>query len=437
MNSIWTDHIDLPNFNHLPGDQKTNVLVIGGGLAGILCAYFLKQAGVDYILVEGKTIGNGITKNTTAKVTSQHGLIYDNLIKKAGINQAAMYLNANQTALETYRQLCKEIDCDFEEKDAYVYSLNNREKIEKEVTALEKLNFPAEFSENLPLPFQVAGAIKFPNQAQFNPLKFIRAISENLNIYENTFVKEMTEHKAITNHGTISANKIIVATHFPFINKHGSYFVKMYQHRSYVIALDHAPDVNGLYVDEAEKGMSFRNYENYLFIGGGDHRTGKQGGCWKELRDFAKRYYPNAEEKYHWATQDCITLDSVPYIGNYSKNTPDFYVATGFNKWGMTSSMAAGKILADMVTGKKNENAAVFSPSRSILKPKLASNALQAAINLLTISNKRCPHMGCALKWNHAENTWDCPCHGSRFDQKGHLIDNPSTGDLKYAPDER
>ena len=181
-----------------------------------------------------------------------------------------------------------------------------------------------------------------------------------------------------------------------------------------------------MYDDEAEKGMSFRNYDNMLLIGGGDHRTGKKGGDWQELRSFAKGYYPNSVEKYHWATQDCISLDGVPYIGYYSKNTHDMYVASGFNKWGMTSSMVSAMILSDMVTGKRNDFAEVFSPQRRIMKPQLFANAFEATINLLTPTLKRCPHMGCALKWNPQEHSWDCPCHGSRFDNNGNIIDNPS-----------
>jgi len=402
-------------------------------MAGILCASMLKQAGVDYVLAEADTICSGITKNTTAKVTSEHGLIYDKLIREFGVERARMYLEANEAALEKYRELCREIDCNFETKDAFVYSLSNEFKIEKELEALGKIGFPAEFADRLPLPFPVAGAVKFKNQAQFHPLKFVSVAAQGLKIYEHTAVRELTKHMALTDYGTITADKIIVATHFPFINKHGSYFLKMYQHRSYVLALEGAPDVDGMYVDEAEKGMSFRNYENLLLIGGGDHRTGKKGGGWRELTDFAGRKYPGAHEAYRWATQDCMTLDGVPYIGQYSKNTPDFYVATGFNKWGMTSSMVSAMLLTDLVTGKENPYASVFSPSRTILRPQLAVNAFEAVTNLLTISKKRCPHLGCALKWNSQEHSWDCPCHGSRFTETGKLIDNPATGDLKES----
>lgn len=431
MKSVWSDHSNIPQFPQLHKDIKTEVLIIGGGMCGVLCAYFLEQKGIDYVLVEGERIGQGITKNTTAKVTSQHGLIYDKLIKNAEIEKAKMYLQSNEDALSKYRELCQNIKCDFEQKDAYTYSLSDRKQLEDEVKAVNVLGLKAELVDKLPLPFETKGAIKVGNQAQFNPLLFLSEIVKGLKIYENTFIRDIKDHTAIADDVKITANKIIVATHFPLINKHGSYFLKMYQHRSYVIALENAPKVNGMYVDEAQKGMSFRNYEDLLLIGGGDHRTGKSGGNWQELRDFAKKNYPKAIEKYAWATQDCMSLDGIPYIGHYSKQTPHMYVATGFNKWGMTSSMVAAMILSEMVMGKDNEWRQVYSPHRSMLKPQLFMNGVEAVSNLLTPTMKRCPHMRCALKWNKIERTWDCPCHGSRFDNKGQLIDNPAKHNAK------
>lgn len=224
---------------------------------------------------------------------------------------------------------------------------------------------------------------------------------------------------------------MIVTTHFPFINKHGSYYLKLFQHRSYVIALEHAQNVEGMYVDECKTGFSFRNYDDLLLLGGGGHRTGKNGGNWNELRRFADENYPNAVEKYHWAAQDCMSLDNIPYIGNYSKHTPNLYTVSGFNKWGMTGAMVAAMLLSNQVCGMKNDFEEVFCPSRSILKQQLFVNAFESAKNLLTPSKKRCPHLGCALKWNPAEHSWDCTCHGSRFDESGRVLDNPANGDLK------
>ena len=286
MESLWEQTSGHTGFCHLEQDAKTDVLIIGGGIAGVLCAYLLHQAGVLYLLLEAETIGGGITKNTTAKITSQHGLIYDKLIRKFGAGQAKQYLDANEAALQKYRELCRGMDCDFEEKTAYVYSLNDRRKIERELDALEKLGVPGEFTDRLPLPFPVAGAVRYPNQAQFHPLKWIAAISKSLHICEHTPVRELVGTTAITDYGKVTANKIIVATHFPFLNKHGSFFAKLYQHRSYVIALENAPNVDGMYVDEAQTGMSFRNYKNLLLVGGGDHRTGKHGSRFGAVSGF-------------------------------------------------------------------------------------------------------------------------------------------------------
>ena len=235
----------------------------------------------------------------------------------------------------------------------------------------------------------------------------------------------------VTDRGKITAGKIIVATHFPILNKHGLYPLKLYQHRSYVIALKGAQTVKGMYVDESDKGLSFRNYGDLLLLGGGGHRTGKQGGCWHELEEFAKKYYKNAEIVAKWATQDCMTLDGAPYIGQYSKNTPNVFVATGFNKWGMTNAMVAADILCNLVQNKANRYAEVFSPSRTMFRPQLAVNAFESTVGLLTPTTPRCPHLGCALKYNHAEHSWDCPCHGSRFTEHGELIDNPATDDKR------
>ena len=430
MISLWQSSARLPAFSPLKGDAKTDVLIIGGGLAGILCAYFLQTAGVDYRLVEAERICSGITQNTTAKITSQHGLLYHKLIRNFGLEKARLYLAANEQAVERYRSLCQQIDCGFSQKDNYVYTIDNRRKLEREVEALDRLGFHADLAAELPLPFPVAGAVRFPRQGQFNPLQFVQALSSGLHIHAHTKVLELGRGWARTSYGTIRAEKMIIATHFPILNKHGGYFMKLYQHRSYVIALEGGPDLAGMYVDDGSKGLSLRNQNQFLLIGGGGHRTGKKGGGWETLRAFKRLYYPAAQECFHWAAQDCMSLDGAPYIGRYSTATPDLFVATGFNKWGITSSMVAAMILCDLVQGRDNPYAETFRPSRTSLRPQLVLNGLEAAVNLLTPTRPRCPHMGCALKWNPVERTWDCPCHGSRFDGDGTLLDNPATDGL-------
>ena len=431
MLSVWSAYSKFKSFPTLDGDKKTDVLIIGGGIAGLLCAHKLKRRGVACIVLEADKICGGVTQNTTAKITSQHGFIYDKLIKSFGIEKALMYLQSNEKAIEEYKKLAEEIPCDFENKDNIVYCTDSRFKVEKELRALERLHFNAEFVKDIPVPVNIEGAVKFSNQAQFNPLKLLLEISKDLEIYENTKAVEVRGNTAITFHGDVVADKIIVATHFPFMNKRGIYFVKLFQERSYVVALENGPQIDGMYVDEAQKGMSFRNYKNYILVGGGDHRTGKNGGSYNEIRTFAKLNFPDCPEKYHWATQDCISLDSVPYIGQYSPKTPNLFVATGFNKWGMTSAMVSANLLTDLVTDTDNEYKELYLPARSVLTPQLLVNMGETLINFATPTAKRCPHLGCALKWNSAEHTWDCPCHGSRFTEKGQVIENPATEDLK------
>ncbi|MGM9680451.1 MAG: FAD-dependent oxidoreductase [Eubacteriales bacterium] len=440
MKSVWTN-IELPHFSPLEKSVKTDVLIIGGGMAGLLSAYRLSRAGVHCLLLEADKICSGITHCTTAKITSQHGFIYQKLVKRFGEDGARQYYEANQKAVADYRELCGSIDCDFEPADSFVYTLDDEKKAEREWSACQKAGIPAEYADTLPLPIQTRGAIRFKDQAQFHPLKFAAAIAKDLRICEHTAVRELMPGAAKTDYGTVWADKIIVATHFPFCNKHGSYFLKLYQSRSYVIALENAQDVSvqndcghslhGIYVDEAEGGLSFRNAGNLLLLGGNGHRTGKKGSGWDALTEFAEQNYPNCKIVSRFATQDTMSLDGIPYIGRYSARTEGLYVATGFNKWGMSSSMVAANLLSDLVQGKENRYARLFSPSRSILRPQLLVNAYEALTNLLTPTAKRCPHMGCALKWNPYEHTWDCPCHGSRFTEDGRLIDNPATGDLK------
>ncbi|MBR0350072.1 MAG: FAD-dependent oxidoreductase [Clostridia bacterium] len=434
MQSVWFENINKPEFDSLDGNCETDVLIIGGGLAGILCAYMLEQKGVDYLLIEADRICCGVTADTTAKVTAQHGLIYDKIISKYGLEYAREYYNLNSNAVKIYRDLCKKYDCNFETKSAYVYSLEENEDIENEIEAYRAIGIPFDTVTQTPLPLDIYKAIRLDNQGQINPLELLFKISENLNIREKTKLINLDDTSAETDCGRIKYKRAVFTTHFPILNKHGLFSLKMYQDRSYVIALENAQDVDGMYIDASGKGLSFRNYRNLLLLGGGSHRTGKKGGSYTELLQFTKTHYPEATVKTQYATQDCMTLDSMPYIGQYSKNTPNLFVATGFNKWGFTSAMVAAELLCDMLTNSKNidENANIYSPSRSIFHPQLAVNIFESFIGLILPTVPRCPHLGCALKYNKAEHSWDCPCHGSRFTEDGKLINNPATDDKQF-----
>lgn len=434
MDSIWNADMQIPHFPQLEADLQTDVLIIGGGLAGLLCAWNLTRAGVGCTLLEEKQLMQGVSGRTTAKLTSQHGLIYEKLLKKLGAEQARLYWQANEDALAQYRTLAETASFDFETKDSYIYSTDETEKLETEMAAYEALQIPAHWVQSLPLPFSVSGAIGFSNQAQFHPLKLAAHIANSLRIFENTKVLSFLGNQVQTPKGTVTAEKIIVATHFPFLNKHGSYFLKLYQQRSYVLALKNAPLADGMYLDCTENGLSIRSAGQLLLLGGGGHRTGKQGLAWTLPESAAKVFYPAAQITARWATQDCMSLDGMPYIGRYSKSTPNLFVATGFQKWGMSSAMVASMVLTDLIREKDNPYADLFSPSRSMLHKQLLSNGTEALVNLLRLRRPRCPHMGCALHWNKTEQSWDCACHGSRFDKDGQVLNNPATDDMKHPP---
>ncbi|MDM0473763.1 FAD-dependent oxidoreductase [Clostridium perfringens] len=476
MKSVWSESCKFRKREALNKDIKTDVLVIGAGIAGILTAYMLKQKGRDVVLIDAAEIASGNTKNTTAKITSQHDLIYSKLITEFGEEKARQYAKANELAIKKYKEIIEDrrIECDFEEKPAYVYSLNEVEVLKEEAEAAKKLGIDAEFVQEANLPFKINGALKFNNQAQFNPLKFLKDISNELVIYENTRALEIKENLVVTSGGNITAKNIVVATHYPIMNAPGYYFMKMHQERSYVLALENKSEIDGMYIDLNKEGYSFRTYNNLLLLGGISHRTGEneEGGSYDELRKVAKRLYPKAKEKYHWSAQDCMTIDGIPYIGRYSSETPSIYVATGFNKWGMTSSMVSAMIISDMILEKENDFSEIFSPRRfdlSLSINNIANDLIETAKNFIAqkvyipsseiehiknghggiieyngekvgvYKNKegkeffvstKCTHLGCQLSWNADELTWDCPCHGSRFDYKGRLIGSPATKDL-------
>ncbi|MGM9682945.1 MAG: FAD-dependent oxidoreductase [Eubacteriales bacterium] len=428
MRYLWTDGTSPVPGRMLRGEVNTDVCVIGGGMAGVLCAARLTERGIDNLLVEAKQLGEGITKGTTAVLTAQHDLLYTNLAKMYGIPRAKQYLHANLDALKRFGEAARKIDCDFETLPSVMYSLTGKDKLREEAELLNQLDFPAKYTTSPDLPFEVIDAVVYPDMAQFHPLKYLYAVAKDINVYTGTFVKELKGTTAFTEHGKINAKRVIIATHFPFINRRGLYFMKQYQKRSYVIACENAPKL-GCSAEDAGEGFFFRNYNGLLLIGGGDHRTGKKGGGYRAVEEFARAHFPKAREVYRWANQDCVTLDSIPYIGRYSPAMPDVYVATGFNLWGMTTSMAAADILCDMICGKDNPYAPVFAPDRSMLHKQLFVNLGSTVANFAFPTVKRCPHLGCALKYNSAEHSWDCPCHGSRFDEHGKLIENPAKRD--------
>lgn len=430
MNSIWQAGENRTVYPTLQKNIRTQVLVVGGGMAGILCAKKLQAAGKDVVLVEADRIGSGITARTTAVLTAQHDTLYQDILRKFDRKTAKAYLDGNLNAVKAFREMAARIPCDFEDRPSVQFSALDPARLHREAAVVNELGFPAEFQSGLPLPMPAAGAVVYPNMAQFHPLKFLTGAAKDLNIYENSQVLNIKGTTAYLPGSTVRAEQIVVATHFPFIDRRGLFFMKLYQSRSYVLALENAPDP-GMTVAELDgHGIYLRRWDDLLLLGGGDHRTGKQGGGFSYLRYYAQRYFPHARQRLAWANQDCMSLDGLPYVGLYSPNTPNLYVATGFNAWGMTGSMVAAQLITDMILSRPNPLQNILRPDRSMLHKQLFVNMGETLLDFAVPTTRRCTHLGCALRWNAAEHTWDCPCHGSRFTEDGKLLTDPAQKDL-------
>lgn len=454
MESIWKHNLEMPQKNELPKNMQVNTLVIGAGMAGVLTAYFLQKKGIEVMVVEAKSVASGQTQNTTAKITSQHDIFYDKFIKKAGRKRAKFYAMANEEAIRLYQKIIEEekIDCDFEEKSAYLYTTDASqiETLKNEARAAKSLGIDATFINGdkiTELPFRVEGAVCFEKQAQLHPLKFIRHLAETLTMYENTKVLSVNGHMVTTDKGKIQAENIVFATHYPITNVPGFYFLRQHQERSYVVALKGVKELNGMYYGIDEGGLSFRSRGDTLLLGGGAHRTGicmcKNGKVIRSkigytyLKEMAQKYYKDHEEIAVWSAQDCMPHDEMSFIGKYSIFRPYWYVATGFKKWGMTSSMVSAMILSSKICEEKSMYEKTFSPQRFLFRAGIKNFLIDLLESIKGLSKglfsrkeKRCSHMGCKLEWNNEEDSFDCPCHGSRYSKDGNLLDNPAQMDL-------
>ena len=443
------------------------------------------------MLLERNNICDNTTKFSSAKITSQHGLIYYNLVKKYGITKAKQYLYSNNNAIKNIQEIIlkENIECDFKIQDSYVFTQNElfSKNIDDEYSTLINLGFKdVELQNNIELLSNIKKAIKFKNQAQFNPKKYCLELSKIIknNIYENSNVKKIVRRNKkyiiFTDTNKVYCNKIILCTHFPIKDIPGFYFLKMYQDTSYIIAADIGKNnFNSMYINFEDPTISIRsansNNKNILLIGGNNIKTGSilNENKYTFLENIAKSLYPDCKIIKYWNTQDCITLDKLPYVGKFSNIYPNMYIATGFNKWGMTTSNVAANILKDKILNKKNIYEDVYTATRfhalknfkqvylnlnqtiqSILinklkiKPDILENIPSNTGKIIKLNNINigiykdenniihkinpyCSHLKCLLTFNSQDKTWDCPCHGSRFDIDGNLLNGPANENIK------
>ena len=488
MSSLWLDS-ELKNFEKLQQDIEVDVCIVGGGILGITCGYYLSNAGLKVAVLERDKIGSKTTGHTTGKITIAHDLFYKYLIDTFGTNFAKGYLDANLEAISNIDEIVKKenINCDFEIQNNYIFTnnTNDKQKIQDEVISLETLGFNAKYMTKIPAPISHVAAICYPNQAQFNSIKYIyslcdKILSRSASIYENTIVydiqKDKNEYITYVKDYKVRSKYVILASHYPIINAPGFYFLKMYQSTSYIIGVDTKQELfEGMYINIDSPTISLRtakyNDSKILLVGGSDHKTGSKidlSNSYKDLENIVNGLYPNSKVLYKWEAEDCISLDKIPYIGEFSTLMPNFYVATGFKKWGMTSSNVASKIITNKILGKENKYEDIFLSTRfhpiknysemgNILKEtsyslvinkfKLPKDKINDISNdegkIISINEQKigvykdktgkifaikpiCSHLGCELSFNNLGKNWDCPCHGSRFKYTGESIADPS-----------
>jgi glycine/D-amino acid oxidase-like deaminating enzyme/nitrite reductase/ring-hydroxylating ferredoxin subunit len=492
--SFWIDSTPELNFPTLSANINVDVAIVGGGIAGLTTAMLLKRAGKTVALVESKQIVSGTSGHTTAKVTSLHQLIYAELIKDLGLAKAQIYADANQAALERVAKFVEEeqIDCDFSRRSSYTFteSASGLKQIEDEVAAALKLGLPASFVQTTSLPFPIAGAVKFDRQAQFHPRKYLHHLAKCVQgdgsyVFEDTRVLNVDEGniscQVRTDRGVLTAKKVVITTHLPILDS-GLFFAKTYPKRSYIVGAridpERAPE--GMFIGSGSEYFSIRTTPDtdglMLLVGGGGHKVGEVTHTeeqYQKVEDYARSRFGIETFDYRWSTQDLVSFDKVPYIGKLTPFSPHTYVATGFSLWGMTNGTLAGMLLSDTILGIDNPWAELFDATRVTPFATPTGIAQTASIGmhwlgdrfkgvgtaalstvavgegkLVTVDGKKvaayrdekgalhavsavCPHLGCIVAWNSAEKSWDCPCHGSRFDCDGVVLEAPAVTDLK------
>ena len=490
--SLWMATSEGAQRRSLEDGGRFDVVVIGAGITGMTAALLLKRQGLRVAVVEMGAVGQGVTGHTTAKVTSLHQLSYGELASTFDDDTARVYGQANEAAIAMMAAWVAEygIDCAWERRAAVTYTGEQAhvEAVRTEAQTAARLGLPARFETDIDLPVPVKAAVVFDDQAQFHARDYVLALADQVDggdsaVYEHSRVvdvREGTPCRVVTPEGAVEATDVIVATHLPILDR-GFYFAKAHPTRSYALAMSvDGPVPGGMYINVEQPTRSVRSYtrdgEQLLIVSGESHKPGAdddEARHWQALAAWARDHLHAGSVRYRWSAQDYTAVDKIPYVGALSRSSTRLWVATGFRKWGMTGGTAAAMVLADLVQGREHPWAATFDANRltpvQSLKSFVTENldvarhfvadrisepgfdaladlapgngvVVRAGAEAYAVSRDRdgrlrslspvCTHMGCHVRWNTAERSWDCPCHGSRFGVDGRVIEGPAVRDL-------
>ena len=496
--SWWVASTDATHYPALPAEGiDADVAVLGGGIAGLTTAYALAREGRSVVVVEAGRIAEGVSGYTTAKVSVGHNLVYADLADRFDAQTAESYAHSQNEALvwlcETVER--EGIDCDLERCPGLVYteSADERESIEQEVDAARAAGLPVELTTSSPLPYDIVAGVQYADQAQFHPRRYLLALAERIvalggQVFESTRALDVDsgEQPCIvrTEHGEVRAREVVVATHYPFLDR-GLLFARLAPYRDVVVAFDIAADDDPGVIaisDGSEEGGThsvrtapYRNGRRLLIVTGGQYKTGQSDAVeeqYDELAAWAKDRFGVGDPVHRWSTQDTSSVDRMPYIGKLPLSGDHVWVATGFSAWGMTGGTMAGLLLTDLLQGRDNPWSKVYDPSRkdvrasaskfvhenvnvakelvqgqfrvdigdvSELEPGQAgilrgpdgrTAAYRDDAGVVHAVSARCTHLGCTVRFNDAEKSWDCPCHGSRFGIDGAVLHGPAVTPL-------
>ena len=486
--SLWLDTAEPTAYPAQSQDLTVDVAVLGGGIAGLTTALLLKRDGARVAVIEAAHVGSGVTGCTTAKVSALQQTIYSSLSRRHGADGARVYAEASAASVEMVASIAAEeaIECDLERRPAFTYAARDGDtsSVEGEAEAAREAGLPVAFVSDADLPFATHGAVRLDEQLQFHPVRYCQGLARAVDgdgstVLENTRAMEVDAGdpcRVTTDRGTVTAGQVVVATHYPLLDR-SLFFARLEAQRSYCIAakVRGAPP-QGMSISAQGTTRSVRSYGELLVLGGEGHETGAREATperYQRLEEFARLHWDAVEVTHRWSAQDPISWDHLPVIGRYHPRTSRLFVASGFHKWGLTSGTFAARIISDLIAGRYNPWAERFDPSRvgapglpkllrmnakvaadffgdRVLPAKTGSAADVPAGQARIVRDGlgktgvfrddsgqvhavslRCTHLGCLLRWNGAERSWDCPCHGSRFDVDGEVLEGPATKPLE------